>query len=136
MPQEEWGDALLLPHPSYYRTVREIQRVAEVKVMAHITGGGLLENVPRTLPPHCKAVLEQSRWTVPDIMRDLVTRGALSHEERYRTLNMGIGYTLTVSLLDVANVIAAVPEAKVIGWIEQRRDGDPAIVIHPAPDSA
>ena len=127
-----FGDALLAPHPSYYQTVRNIQRVARVKVMAHITGGGLLENVARTLPSSVKAIFEQQRWTVPPLERELVRRGALSHEERYRTLNMGIGYTLVVPLDDAAKAAAAAQGAAVAGWIEARTEGEPQVVIHPA----
>ena len=100
--------------------------------MSHITGGGLLENVPRTLPENVKAVFEAQRWDVPPIQRELVRRGNLTHEERYRTLNMGIGYTLIVSLSDAGRALAAVPEAKVVGWIETRGAGDPQVVVHPA----
>jgi phosphoribosylformylglycinamidine cyclo-ligase len=132
IPQEQWGDALLAPHPSYYSAVRAVQAVADVKAMSHITGGGLLENVPRTLPLSCKAIFEQTRWEVPEIMRDLVRRGDLSHVERYRVFNMGIGYTMVVPMGDAAKAIAAAPGAKVVGWIETRREGDPAVVIHPA----
>jgi phosphoribosylformylglycinamidine cyclo-ligase len=100
--------------------------------MAHITGGGLIDNVPRTLRPACKAIFEQQRWTVPPIMAELVQRGDLGHEERYRTLNMGIGYTLTVPLADAQRAVAAVPGAFVAGWIEARHDGEAAVVVHPA----
>jgi phosphoribosylformylglycinamidine cyclo-ligase len=127
-----FADALLAPHPSYYEAVRAIQQVADVKSMAHITGGGLRENVPRTLPPNCKAIFEQTRWSVPAIIAELVKRGDLSFEERYRTLNMGIGYTLIVPLNDAGKAVRAVPEAKVVGWIEAREPDDPAVVIHPA----
>jgi len=127
-----YGDALLAPHPSYYSQVRAIERVAHVKTMAHVTGGGLLENVPRTLPENVKAVFEAQRWDVPPIMRELVRRAQLTHEERYRTLNMGIGYTLVVSLGDAGHALAAVPEARVVGWIESRVPGDPRVVVHPA----
>jgi phosphoribosylformylglycinamidine cyclo-ligase len=127
-----FADRLLAPHPSYYADVRAIQAVADVKAMAHITGGGLLDNVPRTLPDGCKAIFEQQRWTVPPIMAELVRRGELASDERYRTLNMGIGYTLIVPVADVARAIAAVPHAIPIGWIEQRRDDDPPVVVHPA----
>ncbi|MBV8654950.1 MAG: phosphoribosylformylglycinamidine cyclo-ligase, partial [Candidatus Eremiobacteraeota bacterium] len=123
-------------HPSYYAAVRAIAQVARVKVMSHITGGGLLENVPRTLPANVKAVFEQQRWTVPAIMRELVRRGELTHEERYRTLNMGVGYTLVVSLGDAGKAIAAVPGAAVVGWIESRHAGEPAVVVHPAREDA
>jgi phosphoribosylformylglycinamidine cyclo-ligase len=127
-----FGDALLAEHPSYYRDVRAIQSVTSVKAMAHITGGGLLENVPRTLPHHAKAIFEQSRWPVPALLRELCERGELQDEERYRTFNMGIGYTLIVPLADAVKVTRAVPSAKVIGWIESRRDDEPQVVIHPA----
>jgi phosphoribosylformylglycinamidine cyclo-ligase len=131
-----FGDALLAGHPSYYNEVRAIQQVATVKVMAHITGGGLLENVPRTLPSNVKAVFEQSRWTVPAIFAELSKRGNLQHEEKYRTFNMGIGYTMVVPLADAPKAVAAVPGAKVIGWIEKRGEGEPQVVVHPARTSA
>ncbi|MBC5811099.1 MAG: phosphoribosylformylglycinamidine cyclo-ligase [Candidatus Eremiobacteraeota bacterium] len=127
-----YGDALLAEHPSYYTAVRAMQAVADVKVMSHITGGGLLENVPRTLPDNVKAVFEASRWSVPPLLEEIVRLGELSHEERYRTLNMGIGFTLVVSTGDALKAIAAEPSAKVVGWIEARADGDPHVVVHPA----
>ncbi len=127
-----YGDALLAPHPSYYADVRAIQRVADVKAMAHITGGGLIDNVPRTLPETLTAVFEQTRWSVPPIMAELVRRGDLAHEERYRTLNMGIGYTLIVPFMDVAKALAAVPTAAVVGFVSPRREGMPAVVVHSA----
>ncbi len=139
--RNEWGepfdggtfaDRLLAEHPSYYDAVRSIEKVARVKVMAHITGGGLLENVARTLPSDVKAIFEQQRWGVPALERELVQRGHLSHAERYRTLNMGIGYTLIVSIEDAAKAIAAAPGAKVVGWIEARLEGEPHVVVHPA----
>ncbi|MDQ2679478.1 MAG: phosphoribosylformylglycinamidine cyclo-ligase [Candidatus Eremiobacteraeota bacterium] len=127
-----YGDALLAEHPSYYTEVRAIQKVATVKSMAHITGGGLLENVPRTLPPNVKAVFEQSRWPIPALFAELCKRGNLAHEERYRTFNMGIGWTLIVPLADAPRALAAVPSAKIVGWIEERRADEPAVIVHPA----
>jgi phosphoribosylformylglycinamidine cyclo-ligase len=141
IPPGEWlapfgdgtfADALLAEHPSYYDAVRAIERVARVKTMAHITGGGLLENVPRTLPQGCKAVFEQQRWTVPSIIAELVQRGSLGVEERYRTFNMGIGYTLVVPFTQAAAAVAAVAGAKVVGWIEARAAGEPGAIVHPA----
>ncbi|MDQ2866679.1 MAG: phosphoribosylformylglycinamidine cyclo-ligase [Candidatus Eremiobacteraeota bacterium] len=141
IPRNEWlapfeeatfADALLAEHPSYYSAVRAIQAVAAVKTMAHITGGGLLENLPRTLPEGCKAVLEQARWRIPPIENELVRRGTLAHQERYRTFNMGIGYTLIVPLSDAQNAVKAVDGAKVIGWIESRHEGEPQTIVHEA----
>lgn len=131
-----FADALLAEHPSYYAAVRAIQAVARVNVMAHITGGGLLENVPRTLPPNVKAIFEQTRWEVPPLQAELARRGSLSVEERYRTLNMGIGYTLVVPIEDAAAAVAAVPGAAVVGWTESRADGEPACIVHPARNTA
>lgn len=139
--REEWSkafgdttyaDALLAEHPSYYDAVRAIQKIATVKTMSHITGGGLLENVPRTLPDGVKAIFEAARWNVPPIMLELVKRGHLTYEEKYRTLNMGIGYTLVVPFGDAQKAAAAVPGAKVIGWIEARGANEPQVVIHEA----
>ncbi len=127
-----FGDALLAEHPSYYEPVRAIQRAAAVKVMSHITGGGLLENVPRTLPDNVKAIFEQSRWDVPPIFAELCRRGDLEHEERYRTFNMGIGYTLVVPLAQAQAAMDAVPGARVVGWIEAREPSEPRVVVHPA----
>jgi phosphoribosylformylglycinamidine cyclo-ligase len=142
VPEDEWEtdltpgvtflDALLAEHPSYYRAVRAIQQVADVKSMAHITGGGLLENVPRTLPETCRAVFEQSRWTVPPLMAELVRRGSLEPEERYRTFNMGVGFTLIVPLAQADAARRAWPGAEIVGWVESRKPGEPAVVVHPA----
>ena len=126
-----YGDALLAPHPSYLEPVRAIRAVADVKSMAHITGGGLLENVPRTLPDHAAAVFEQTRWPVPPIMAELVRRGELAHEERYRTLNMGVGYTLIVPMTDVDKALRAAPGATVVGFVQPRGDGDPRVIVRP-----
>jgi phosphoribosylformylglycinamidine cyclo-ligase len=139
VPVAEWNepfgastylDALLAEHPSYAKPVRAIQRVADVKTMAHITGGGLLENVARTLPEGCKAVFEQARWAAPPIMAELVRRGNLTATERYRTFNMGVGYTLVVPLADAQKALGAWPGAAIVGWIEKRAAGVPAVVVH------
>ncbi len=127
-----FGDALMAAHPSYFAPVHAIAEVAHIRAMAHITGGGLLENVPRTLPPACKAIFEQSRWGVPAIVAELCRRGDLPHDERYRTFNMGIGYTIVVPLADAPAALAAAPGAKVVGWIEARERSEPQVVVHPA----
>jgi len=91
----------------------------------------LIDNVPRTLPDACAAVFEQPRWSVPPLMAELVRRGNLGHVERYRTLNMGIGYTLIVPAADAEQAIAAVPSARVVGFVSPREAGAPAVVVQP-----
>lgn len=139
--EHEWGapfgdgtfaDALMAEHPSYAQSVRAIQAAARVHAMAHITGGGLLENVPRTLPSSVKAIFEQTRWAVPPLFIELCERGSLAHEERYRTFNMGIGYTLVVPLADAEAAVKSAPGARIVGWIEARAEGEPQVVVHPA----
>lgn len=129
-----YGDALLAEHPSYYAAVRAIGAVADIKAMAHITGGGLVDNVPRTLPADCKAVFEQSRWNVPPLQTELVRRGDLSHDERYRTFNMGIGFTLIVPLSQAERAKSAWRGATIVGWVERRRPDEPQVVVHAARD--
>jgi len=138
--EEEWsmpfdgatyGERLLSIHPSFLEPVRAIVRVARVKAMAHITGGGLLENVPRTLPEGVQAVFDARTWSVPAIVAEVAARAELTHEERYRTLNMGIGYTLIVSPRDADAAVAAAPGAAVVGRIRAREAGAPAVVIEP-----
>ncbi len=126
-----FADALLAPHPSYLAEVRAIRAVADVRSMAHVTGGGLLENVPRTLPANAAAVFEPARWEVPPIMAELVRRGDLTHEERYRTLNMGVGYTLVVPLTDVERALRAAPGARVVGFVQPRREHEPQVIVRP-----
>jgi phosphoribosylformylglycinamidine cyclo-ligase len=127
-----YADALLGEHPSYAAAVRAIGAVARIKAMAHITGGGLIDNVPRALPAECKAVFEQSRWSVPPLQAELVRRGALSHAECYRTFNMGVGFTLIVPLADGERAKNAWRGAAVVGWVEKRNGDEPQVVVHAA----
>ncbi|HXW51580.1 MAG TPA: phosphoribosylformylglycinamidine cyclo-ligase [Candidatus Acidoferrales bacterium] len=92
------GDALLEPHPCYLTTVRDLQKAGvKIKSMAHITGGGLIDNVPRALPGHLAARFDASRWQVPPIVALVARRAELTTEEAYRTLNMGLGFCCIVS---------------------------------------
>jgi phosphoribosylaminoimidazole (AIR) synthetase len=85
--------------------------------------------VTRTLPDDVKAVFEQQRWSVPPIEEELVRRGKLG-DERYRILNMGVGYTLVVPVAQAAAAVSASEGATIVGWIESRRADEPRVVIH------
>jgi len=94
------GDVLLEPTRIYVQPV--VQVLAEhkenqvVHAMAHITGGGLVGNVPRVLPNHCDAMIDTGTWPVPDIFPFLQEKGPVLTEEMYRVFNMGIGFVLVV----------------------------------------
>jgi phosphoribosylformylglycinamidine cyclo-ligase len=88
------GDALLEPHRSYLQLVRPLLRSGRIKGMAHITGGGLTENVPRILPHGTAAVIDVSSWPVPALFRWLQRSGDVPMDDMMRTFNMGIGLVL------------------------------------------
>src|SRR3972149_4245811 len=90
------GPVLLTPTKIYAKTVLALLKDFAIKGIAHITGGGITENLPRILPPGCVAVIDRSRWTPPPIFRLLQTRGRLPDDEMSRTFNMGLGLLLVV----------------------------------------
>ena len=103
------GEALLEPTRIYVRPVVKLLSKYKVKKvvhgMAHITGGGLVGNIPRVLPKGCNAVLRKSSWPKPAIFAFMQERGPVEEEEMYRVFNMGIGFVLIVSE-DFADSIA------------------------------
>ena len=103
------GDCLLEPTRIYVRPIVKLLRQYKVQkvvhAMAHITGGGLIENVPRVLGKKCNAVIKKSSWPVPKIFKFLRDKGSVEEAEMYRVFNMGIGFVLIVAP-DFANSIA------------------------------
>jgi phosphoribosylformylglycinamidine cyclo-ligase len=85
------GEALLEPHRSYLRFIRPLLDAGRIKGMAHITGGGITENLPRVLPHGTAAVIDTSAWDVPPIFRWLQQSGSIPIDDMRRTFNMGIG---------------------------------------------
>src|SRR5512138_677344 len=85
------GDALLEPHRSYLNLIRPILDGGRLKGMAHITGGGITDNLPRVLPHGTSAVVDVSSWTVPPLFRWLQASGRVPPSDMMRTFNMGIG---------------------------------------------
>jgi phosphoribosylformylglycinamidine cyclo-ligase len=109
------GEALLAPHLTYFPQVYPLVQRGIVLGIAHITGGGLIDNLPRMLPEGVAARLDQATWTVNSLFTYLVETGNVEPREQYRTFNMGIGMVLAVRQDDVADVLAAIPDACVIG---------------------
>ncbi len=93
---EPLGDALLRPTKIYVKSILNLLRDFEIHGRAHITGGGLLENVPRVLPRHCKAVIKKDSWPKLPLFELLREAGNLEEKELYRTFNYGIGMVLVV----------------------------------------
>ena len=101
------GDALLAPHRSYLRAIRPLlsDNLNVVKGLAHITGGGITENLPRMLPEGCSARVERAAWSVPPLFAFLQKRGAIATDEMFRTFNMGIGLIVICSATEADAVI-------------------------------
>ena len=106
-------DALLAVHGSFLKPVLAVRK-AGVKIhgMAHITGGGLVDNVPRMLPKGVDAVFDCRSWEVPPIFQFFQEVGKVDPAEMYRVFNMGIGYVLCVRPKDLAKTMAALAKAK------------------------
>jgi len=85
------GDVLLAPHRSYLQMVQPLLDAGRIKGMAHITGGGITENLPRVLPHGTAAVVNTSTWEVPPLFTWLERSGGIPHDDMMRTFNMGIG---------------------------------------------
>jgi phosphoribosylformylglycinamidine cyclo-ligase len=122
------GQALLAPHRTYLPTMAPLLGEGLVKGMAHITGGGITDNLPRVLPAGVSAEIDRRAWSVPPLFQWLVTAGDVPLDDAYRTFNMGLGLLLVVAEADVEKVLARLiaagePGARVIGRIA-RGEGD------------
>jgi len=123
------GEALLEPHRSYLPHYRAMRRVGRVKGLAHITGGGFVDNIPRILPEGVAAEIDRSAWTVPPLFELIEREGRVDHDEMYRVFNMGVGMVAVVAPEDVDAVRAAVPgESYVMGRVVERGSG-PAVIL-------
>jgi phosphoribosylformylglycinamidine cyclo-ligase len=109
------GEALLEPHRCYYRQLKPL--LPYIKGLAHITGSGLIGNVPRVLPEGMAAQFNSQAWTVPPIFQLIQKRGDVDRREMYRVFNMGLGMVLVCSPEKVARLTRALPEARIIGEV-------------------
>ena len=114
------GDALLEPHRSYYQTVSPLFSL--VKAISHITGGGLIENMPRVLPEGLAAELDTAAWALPPIFAVFQEMSNVSRDEMYRVFNMGLGMVLVCERSEGAAIKALEPEARIVGEVVQASD--------------
>ena len=110
------GDELLRVHRNYQPLLASLPQ-SKLKGLAHITGGGLIDNLPRVLPKNCDAVIDSASWKIPAIFQILQENGGVDKLEMYQVFNMGIGMTIVVAAKDEKE-IASLTKARRIGRIE------------------
>jgi phosphoribosylformylglycinamidine cyclo-ligase len=128
------ADALLAPHRSYLRAIAPLLDAGLIKGMAHVTGGGITDNLPRVLPEGTGACVDRAAWEVPPLFRLLGEAGRVPEADMLRTFNMGVGLIAVVGAADAPRVLDTLaghgePGARVIGEIEP---GDRAVRYAPA----
>jgi phosphoribosylformylglycinamidine cyclo-ligase len=120
------GDALLAIHRSYYNDLKPV--LGQLHGIAHITGGGLIDNVPRILPEGLAAQFERDAWQVPPIFSLIQERGTVSDEDMYHTFNMGVGIVLAVAAGEADAIAAQVKDAARVGSVI-RQSGERRVII-------
>lgn len=127
------ADALMAPTRIYVKPLLSLMSVVEVKGMAHITGGGLVENIPRVLQEHLVAVLKKDSWVMPPLFEWLQKHGNVAQEEMHRVFNCGIGMVVIVAKEDADKAIAQLQASGEtvyrIGEIHQRSGNKPQTVV-------
>jgi phosphoribosylformylglycinamidine cyclo-ligase len=117
------GDALLKVHVSYGPAVLKLlkkfnraDKPAAIKALAHITGGGFVDNIPRVLPAKCDAVVRKESWPMPPLFQILAEKGGVPEAELYQVFNMGIGMTVIVAPERAAAVLANINTLGFPAW--------------------
>ncbi len=124
------GDALLAPTRIYVKTILELQRQLPIHALAHITGGGLLENIPRVLPQGTQALIDDDSWELPPIFGWLREQGNVTETEMLRTFNCGVGMVVCVAEADAEAALEILTQQGETAWrlgkIESG-EGDPVV---------
>lgn len=112
------AEELLRPHKSYFQALRNLLGAeSRIKAIAHITGGGFYENLPRVYPPTVRATIEKRQWTPPPIFQMIQQIGGISDTEMYRTFNMGIGLVVIAASDAVPALVQQINEAGVTAYV-------------------
>ena len=122
------GEALLVPHRSYLRVIAPLLETGLIKGMAHITGGGITDNLPRILPTGTHAVIDRAAWPLPAIFRWLQRTGNVPDDDMMRTFNMGIGLIIACASDSVQPLLARLTDsgesrAVTIGEVREGAEG-------------
>ena len=133
MGERTLAEALLEPTRIYVKPVLKLIREAQVNALSHITGGGLLENIPRVLPASAKAVINIDSWTLPPVFQWLQAEGNVDPREMYRTFNCGVGMVIAVPADQADSALALLQQegekAWVIGQIETADAGEEQVEL-------
>ena len=118
------GDLMLVPTKIYVKTVLDLLDKYELKAIAHITGGGLLENVPRVLPENLDVHINKGSWTMPEIYKEILAVDIIEEKELYKSFNMGIGMVIVVDKDQAKEIVEAINEnswddAFIIGSVQK-----------------
>ncbi|NBU65187.1 MAG: phosphoribosylformylglycinamidine cyclo-ligase, partial [Chloroflexia bacterium] len=112
------GEALLVPHRCYIPEYMALTAAGvTIHALAHITGGGVIDNLPRILPAGCGASINRGSWQVPAIFELFVQAGQINDADAYHAFNMGLGMLVVVPATAVAAACAAVPVAHIVGEV-------------------
>ena len=112
-------ETLLIPTKLYYQNIKKLMENIEINGIAHITGGGLIENVPRIIPNGLCATINEREIKVPSVMLELERRGNIDRMEMHGTFNMGVGMTVVVDEKYVDKCLELIPDAYIIGEITE-----------------
>jgi len=124
------GQALLTPTTIYVKAMLQLFSQVRVKALSHITGGGLLENIPRVLPRNCNARIDTHSWQWPSLFQWLQVQGNVEITEMYRTFNCGVGMVLCVAPQDVEKSLSLLTVAGHCAWkIGHITAGDNRVVL-------
>ncbi|MDO6513470.1 phosphoribosylformylglycinamidine cyclo-ligase [Neptuniibacter sp. 2_MG-2023] len=127
------ADALMAPTRIYVKSLLKLIKESQVNALSHITGGGLLENIPRVLPANAKAVINTQSWTLPPVFTWLQEQGNVATTEMYRTFNCGVGMVICVPAEkqeEALSILAdANEEAWVIGSIAEANNGEEQVEL-------
>ncbi len=127
------ADALLTPTRIYVKSMLKLIKTLPVHAISHITGGGLLENIPRVLPEQTAAIIDTHSWQLPAIFNWLQQQGNINTTEMYRTFNCGVGMIICVSADNVDAALATLKDcgetAWLIGHIEDKSSSSDAVIL-------
>jgi phosphoribosylformylglycinamidine cyclo-ligase len=135
MGSSSLGEVLLTPTRIYVKSLLQLMTQVDVRAMSHITGGGLLENLPRVLPDNLAARIDSQSWQWPEIFSWLQAQGNVDLAEMHRTFNCGVGMVVCVAADEAATALEALTASGETAWqlgvIEPTADSGAQVVFHP-----